>query len=226
MIKACIFDLDGTLTNTLKTLAHFVNTETAKYGLPPAPVDAFKYFAGNGARTLIQRVLAYHHSSDTQLEDRILKDYNAAYDSNFLYLCTLYSGVEEMIAQLQKKMIKLAVLSNKPQPTTEKVVEAFFGTTVFSAVFGQREGIPIKPHPAGVFEILQQFCCEKSECLYIGDTAVDIETGKAAGLDTVGVLWGFRERKELEEAGASYIIEKPEELLSLDLFDTCVSEQC
>lgn len=215
MINACIFDLDGTLTNTLHTLAYFVNTETAKYGLPPAPVEAFKYFAGNGARTLIQRTLAYHSIHDTQLEDRILKNYNAAYDANFLHLCTVYPGVADMVMELYKKKIKLAVLSNKPQPTTEKVVEAFFGTSMFSAVFGQREGVPIKPNPAGVFEILQQFRCEPSECLYIGDTAVDMETGNAAGLTTVGVLWGFRERKELEESHAAYIIEKPEDILTL-----------
>ena len=215
MIKACIFDLDGTLTNTLHTLAYFVNAETAKYGLPPAPAEAFKYFAGNGARTLIQRVLAYHHIDDTKLEDRILKDYNTAYDANFLHLCTVYPGIKELITQLHTKEIKLAVLSNKPQPTTEKVVEAFFGKTVFNVVFGQREGVPIKPNPAGVFEILQQFHCEKSECLYIGDTAVDMETGNAAGLVTVGVLWGFRERKELEESHAAYIIESPKGLLSL-----------
>ncbi|MGP1443849.1 HAD family hydrolase [Treponema sp.] len=215
MIKACIFDLDGTLTNTVRTLAHFVNTETAKHGIPPAPVEQFKYFAGNGARTLIHRVLAYHGIENLSLEDTILKDYNAAYDANFLYLCTLYDGVADMITALHTHGIALAVLSNKPQSTTEKIINAFFGADIFSIVLGQREGVPLKPDPYGVFEILEKLQCKKEECLYIGDTAVDVHTGQNAGLTTVGVLWGFRERQELEEAGAAYIIDQPSALLPL-----------
>jgi len=213
MIKACIFDLDGTLTNTLHTLAYFVNNETAKYGFPPAPVENFKYFAGNGARMLIHRVLAYHGVDKSDLENAILKDYNAAYDADFLHLCTLYDGISDMIKELNRRKIALAVLSNKPQSTTAKIVEAFFGDNVFSVVFGQRDGVPIKPDPAAVFEILTILNCQHTECLYIGDTAVDMHTGRGAGLVTVGVLWGFRDRKELENAGATHIIEKPEELL-------------
>ena len=213
MIKACIFDLDGTLTNTVRTLAYFVNTETAKHGLPPAPEENFKQFAGNGARTLIHRVLAYHGVTDAALEDTILQDYNAAYDADFLYLCTLYDGVADMITALRNQGVRLAVLSNKPQPTTQKIIKAFFDAGTFSAVFGQREGVPLKPDPAGVFEILKLLHCQKQECLYIGDTAVDIRTGASAGLTTVGVLWGFRDRSELEGAGATHIIAKPAELL-------------
>ena len=215
MIKACIFDLDGTLTDTVRTLAYFVNTETAKHGLPPAPEENFKQFAGNGARTLIHRVLAYHGVTDAALEDTILQDYNAAYDADFLYLCTLYDGVAETMKALHSRGIQLAVLSNKPQPTTQKIIKAFFDAGTFAAVFGQREGVPLKPDPAGVFEILDILHRRKEECLYIGDTAVDIQTGKSAGLATVGVLWGFRDRAELEEAGAAHIIAKPQELLSL-----------
>jgi len=215
MIKACIFDLDGTLTNTVRTLAHFVNAETAKHGFPPAPVECFKYFTGDGARMLIHRVLAYHGVDDANLETAILEKYNAAYDADFLYLCTLYDGIDGMIKALHNRGVKLAVLSNKPQSTTEKIVASFFGSGIFSIVLGQREGVPLKPDPAGVFEILASFHYAPGECLYIGDTAVDIATGKSAGLVTVGVLWGFRDRTELEDAGATHIIEKPEELLAL-----------
>ena len=215
MIKVCIFDLDGTLTDTVRTLAYFVNAETAKHGFPPAPVEQFKYFAGNGARTLIHRVLAYHGVMDAALENSILQDYNAAYDADFLHLCTLYDGVAGMIQELRNQRVQLAVLSNKPQPTTQKIIKAFFDAGTFAAVFGQREGVPLKPDPAGGFEILELLHRQKQECLYIGDTAVDIKTGKSAGLTTVGVLWGFRDRAELEGAGATHIIAKPSELLTL-----------
>ena len=215
MIKVCIFDLDGTLTDTVRTLAYFVNAETAKHGFPPAPVEQFKYFAGNGARTLIHRVLAYHGVMDVALENSILQDYNAAYDADFLHLCTLYDGVAGMIQELCNQRVQLAVLSNKPQPTTQKIIKAFFDAGTFAAVFGQREGVPLKPDPAGVFEILDLLHLKKDECLYIGDTAVDIQTGKNAGITTVGVLWGFRGRAELEGAGATHIIAKPSELLTL-----------
>ena len=215
MIKVCIFDLDGTLTDTVRTLAYFVNAETAKHGFPPAPVEQFKYFAGNGARTLIHRVLAYHGVMDAALENSILQDYNAAYDADFLHLCTLYDGVAGMIQELCNQRVQLAVLSNKPQPTTQKIIKAFFDAGTFAAVFGQREGVPLKPDPVGVFEILDLLHLKKDECLYIGDTAVDIQTGKSAGITTVGVLWGFRGRAELEGAGATHIIAKPSELLTL-----------
>ena len=103
MIKACIFDLDGTLTDTVRTIAHFVNAETAKHGFPPAPVENFKYFAGDGARMLIHRVLAYHGVDDPDLETIILQRYNAAYDADFLYLCTLYDGIADMIHALHRR---------------------------------------------------------------------------------------------------------------------------
>lgn len=215
MIKACIFDLDGTLTDTVRTIAHFVNAETAKHGFPPAPVENFKYFAGDGARMLIHRVLAYHGVDDPDLETIILQRYNAAYDADFLYLCTLYDGIADMIHALHRRGIQLAVLSNKPQPTVEKTIQAFFGKETFSAVFGQRDGVPLKPDPAGAFEILTLLGCETPECLYIGDTAVDMHTGNNANLTTVGVLWGFRTREELEHAGAHHIIAHPADLLSL-----------
>ncbi len=214
MKKACIFDLDGTLTNSLNSIAYFLNAEIAKYGMPPVPSEDFKTLTGNGARTLVQRVLARYGKDDKSVEDIILKNYNAAYDSNAVYLCTAYSGIPELLKSLKEKNIIVNVLSNKPQPTTEKVVKTIFGENTFSCILGARENIALKPDPCGVYEILQILSLEKKDCLYIGDTATDIQTGKNAGLFTIGVLWGFRTRQELENAGADVIIEKPEEILN------------
>lgn len=215
MIKACIFDLDGTLTNSLNSIAYFVNKEISKYGMAPIPSEDFKTLTGNGARTLIKRVLERYGKTDTELENKILKEYNAAYDADALYLCTAYAGTHSLIKALTEKSISVNVLSNKPQPTTEKIVKTLFGENTFSCIFGARETVPLKPDPAGVYEILKIINIQKEECLYIGDTATDIQTGKNAGLVTVGVLWGFRELNELQTAGADKIVKYPTDILNL-----------
>ena len=214
MKKACIFDLDGTLTDSLRSIAYFVNTEIAKYGMPDVPAEDFKLYAGNGARMLIRRVLARNGRLDETLEDTILQNYNAAYDADPLHLCTVYDGMFSLLKKLREKDVSVNVLSNKPHPTAEKVVKALFGEQTFSYIFGARENIPLKPDPYGVFEILNLLGLEQSEALYIGDTATDVQTGKAAGLFTVGVLWGFRTKDELEKAGADVVAAHPEEIVN------------
>lgn len=214
MKKACIFDLDGTLTDSLRSIAYFVNTEIAKYGMPDVPAEDFKLYAGNGARMLIRRVLARNGMLDETLEDTILQNYNAAYDADPLHLCTVYDGMFSLLKKLREKDVSVNVLSNKPHPTAEKVVKALFGEQTFSYIFGARENIPLKPDPYGVFEILNLLGLEQSEALYIGDTATDVQTGKAAGLFTVGVLWGFRTKDELEKAGADAVVAHPEEIVN------------
>ncbi len=214
MKKACIFDLDGTLTDSLRSIAYFVNTEIAKYGMPDVPAEDFKLYAGNGARMLIRRVLARNGRLDETLEDTILQNYNAAYDADPLHLCTVYDGMFSLLKKLREKDVSVNVLSNKPHPTAEKVVKVLFGEQTFSYIFGARENIPLKPDPYGVFEILNLLGLEQSESLYIGDTATDVQTGKAAGLFTVGVLWGFRTKDELEKAGADAVVAHPEEIVN------------
>ena len=214
MKKACIFDLDGTLTDSLRSIAYFVNTEIAKYGMPDVPAEDFKLYAGNGARMLIRRVLARNGKLDETLEDTILQNYNAAYDADPLHLCTVYDGMFSLLKKLREKDVSVNVLSNKPHPTAEKVVKVLFGEQTFSYIFGARENIPLKPDPYGVFEILNLLGLEQSEALYIGDTATDVQTGKAAGLFTVGVLWGFRTKDELEKAGADAVVAHPEEIVN------------
>lgn len=214
MKKTCIFDLDGTLTDSLHSIAYYANAEIAKHGMPAVPAEDFKLYAGNGARVLIQRVLARYGKNDKTLEDEVLKNYNAAYDANSLYLCTVYDGIFSLLEKLKEKNVSVNVLSNKPQPTAEKVVRTLFGEDTFAYIFGAKENVPLKPDPCGVFKILDLLHLEKSEGLYIGDTATDVKTGKAAGLFTVGVLWGFRTKEELEKAGADAIAEHPADILN------------
>ena len=214
MYKLCIFDLDGTLTNTLEGIAHFANNALNKFGHASVPAEAYKTLVGDGARTLIERAVRYAGApaADT---DAILAYYNKTYNDDFLYKTVVYEGIPELLAALKRRGIKTAVLSNKPHETTVKVLEALFTENAFDMYFGAREGVPLKPDKTAVLEIIAKLGVRAEDCLYIGDTATDIQTGKGAGLFTVGVLWGFRQRGELERAGAGAIIEKPAEILKI-----------
>ena len=213
MKKCCIFDLDGTLLNTINTIEYYGNNALSRCGLPPIGVDKYKYFVGNGAKILVKRMLDFCKCESSEIFEKVYDDYTKSYDNDVLYKTEVYDGIKETLAELKKNNIKIAVLSNKPDFAAKSVVDIFFGKGYFDVVFGQRENVPIKPDPQGVFEILDMFNLEKEDCLYIGDTGVDMSTGKSAGLFSVGVLWGFRGEEELCSAGADTIIEKPQELL-------------
>ncbi len=213
MKKLCIFDLDGTLTNTLGSIAHFLNEELKKYDIPFVTEDDVKVFTGDGAYNLVERVLKKNGIEDAVLLKNILSSYVSSYDADYLYLCKLYPDIKELIAELKKRGIKVACLTNKPHQTAVSIISHFFDND-FSIVWGEREGFPIKPDPSGAFEIMKELKVEAKDALYVGDTKTDVRTGKSAGCFTVGVLWGFRDRKELKKAGADAIIERPNELLA------------
>lgn len=213
MKKLCIFDLDGTLTNTLGSIAHFLNAELKKYDIPFVTEDDVKVFTGDGAYNLVERVLKKNEIEDAVLLRNILSSYVSSYDADYLYLCKLYDGIKELISELKNRNVKIACLTNKPHQTAVSIISHFFDND-FSIVWGQREGFPIKPDPSGAFEIMKELKVEAKDALYVGDTKTDVRTGKSAGCFTVGVLWGFRDREELENAGADAIIERPNELLA------------
>lgn len=214
MKKLAIFDLDGTLINTLETISYFVNTTLAYYGIEAIETETFKVLAGDGARNLIRRSLALRLKEwEEDFETEVLKRYNEAYDADFMKLCKVYDLVPEMLSGLKKAGYSLAVLTNKPEPTAVKTIQTLFGLGFFDMVCGQRAGIPLKPQPDGAFLIIETCKAKKEHTLYVGDTATDMKTGKAAGLYTVGVLWGFRKEEELRTNGADLIIKKPSELL-------------
>ena len=214
-MKACIFDLDGTLCNTLESMAISANQCIEPLGYKPLPVDNFRYYAGDGARTLVERAL--YDAGDTELvhAEEVFKAYSDIFHRDCTYKVTVYDGILDALKVLKAKGVKLAVLSNKPHMQTIKVVETLFGNDIFDWVQGQQDGIEKKPDPSGAFAIANAFGVLPEECMYVGDTNVDMMTGNRAGMFTVGVLWGFRNREELMENNAHALAEHPMDLIRL-----------
>ena len=214
MLKLCIFDMDGTLVDTIKSIAYFANNALNKYGLPSIETEKYKKLVGNGARVLVERMVETV-GADMAKVDEVFPEYNTTYDNDFLYLTEAYEGVCDMLADLKKLGVKTAILSNKPDVTAKKVSDALFKEGLIDVCYGARDGIALKPDPEGVFEILKEFNVTRDECLYIGDTATDIKTAKNAELESIGVLWGFRDFDELQGAGADHIIAHPSEIIPI-----------
>lgn len=217
MIKGCIFDLDGTLADTLESIAHAVNRGLEHFGYEGRPVEEYKYYAGDGLNAAWQRVL--RRVGDTQgdcLEKGIplVRGYLA---QEPLYHVKPYPGMQPVLEKMKRLSIGLGVLSNKPHRQAVQVVESLFGTECFDYIQGQTEEIRPKPDPAGICRVLEKLDVQPENCLYVGDTNTDMATGVRAGLYTVGVAWGFRQTEELEESGARAIIHEPAELLNVIL---------
>lgn len=212
MYKACIFDLDGTLTDSLDSLHYSVNETLKELGLRMITREQCRLFVGDGARCLMERALRASGDEDLRLIEEGMQRYKRIFKENCTYKVVPYDGIEEMLSVLKKKGIRLAVVSNKPDEQAVYVVEKIFGKGTFDHVQGQREDIPRKPAPDGVLFTMRQLQVSQDETIYIGDSDVDMLTGKAAQVFTVGVSWGFRERELLLEAGADQVIEHAEEL--------------
>lgn len=214
MVKLCIFDMDGTTVNTINSIAHFANNALNKYGLNSIDTEKYKIIVGNGAKVLIERAIELTGGTKEQFE-KVLVEYNTTYDNDFMYLTEAYEGIIDMLTALKEMGVESIILSNKPHSTALKVSDALFGEDLIKRCFGGRDGVPLKPDPQAVYEILELEGVKKEECVYIGDTSTDMKTGKSAGLFTVGVLWGFRGREELETSGADVIISNPAELIDI-----------
>lgn len=212
MIKLCIFDLDGTVLDTVQSIAHFGNTALTMNGIEPINAEEYKYLAGKGVANLIRGMLNFRNCYTDALYQKVFRDYNAAYDANVTYKTTVFEGLKEVLDSIKAWGIRMAVVSNKPDFATRTVVNAIYGEGYFDFVTGQVPGGPLKPDPTTVLAVMDQFGAAREECLYIGDTSTDMQTGKNAGMYTIGVLWGFRGREELLENGADLLIEKPCEL--------------
>jgi len=212
MIKACVFDLDGTLTDTLDSLVFSVGATLKEMGLPGITKEKCQAFVGNGARRLLEDALEEAgDEGHTRIEEAV-EIYKRVFDANCTYHVVPYEGVMELLMELKNRKIRTAVLSNKPHLQTVKVVKEVIGEEWIDWAQGQHESVPRKPSPDAVHAILDRFGIKKEECIYIGDSEVDIQTGRNAEVLTVGVTWGFRSRAQLKEAGAVNMINKPEGL--------------
>lgn len=231
MKKAVIFDLDGTLTDTIASIKISADKAVGKYGFGPFSEAQYKYFVGDGAATLIERCLEAGGDTEHKYFEGAYEEYKKVFEEYCMYKVKPYDGIRELLAALKEKGVKLAVLSNKPHERTKEVISTIFGDDCFGEVRGQMDTVAKKPSPEGVFKILEKFSEASADALvsadatvsadgmtpkdvlYLGDTGTDMQTGKAAGAFTVGALWGFRTKEELLENHADAIIENPLQLL-------------
>lgn len=213
-MKLVVFDLDGTLINSLEDLADSANWMLLQHGYPTHPVDAYRYFVGDGMRKLIERILPPEERNDVRIE-QCKAEFVAYYTIHMEDKTVVYPGMIELLKELKDRGLKIAVATNKVHVAVAPLMAKYFPGIRFDSMIGQREGIPVKPHPQIMYDILKETDCQPSETLHVGDTATDMQLAHSAGVTPVGVLWGYRPLEELQEAGAKFIIEKPEELLGL-----------
>lgn len=211
MYKCCIFDLDGTLVNSIYAIKRSVDGTLAHFGLGPITLEDTRAFVGDGYKKLVERALRAYGDPKLLHYEEALKVYSQVFKECCLYRVEAYEGIPELLAFLKENHILCAVLSNKPHARTVENVDHVFGPGVFERVYGEREamGISKKPSPEGVEALLAEFGLSREECLYLGDTSTDMETGKNAQVDTAGVLWGFRSRDELNAYDPALLAEHP-----------------
>jgi len=212
-IKGVIFDLDGTLLDTLRDLATSVNQALAQMGFPAHPLEAFRGFIGDGSRQLVTRALPPQRRAPETVT-ACLQIYRSHYDRHWHDQTRPYPGITVLLQTLQAMDLKLAVLTNKPHDLAVQCIAYFFPATPFHPVHGQREGHPIKPDPQAARAVSGQMQIAPESCILVGDSGVDMAAARAAGMSPVGALWGFRRRAELEHAGARGCIQAPQELLA------------
>lgn len=211
MKKLAIFDLDGTLLNTIADLAAATNYALEQFGYPTHDTDAYRFFVGNGINKLFERALPEGERTPENV-GRIRSKFVPYYNLHNADLSRPYPGIEELLNQLQQQHFQLAVASNKYQEATAKLIGQYFPSIRFTAVFGQRENVPTKPDPQVVNEIIQMAGVNKEEVVYIGDSGVDMQTGRNAGVTTIGACWGFRPKSELQAFNPDLLAENPAEI--------------
>jgi phosphoglycolate phosphatase len=212
--RGIIFDLDGTLLNTLDDIGSCVNHVLKKRGFPGHETSTYRYFIGDGAAMLFQRALPEKNRA-LDMVAACVKEFKEIYQKNGDSRTVLYSGIPELLDELTVRKTKKAILSNKPHELTVRSVKNLLTKWSFDLVLGQRDHAPRKPDPTGALEIAAHFDILPSEFLYLGDSSVDMKTAVSAGMFPVGALWGYREENELRENGARMLVNNPHEILEL-----------
>lgn len=214
MTKLAIFDLDGTLINSIIDLADATNYALRECGFPEHTVDKYNYFVGDGVNNLILRAIPEGSHCDTTIL-KVKNLFSEYYNKHFSDKTYIYEGIIPLLNNLKTNGVKLAVASNKPDQFTKQIISDLFGTELFDFVQGNKEGIPHKPDSRIIKEAMSFLGVSDKETVMIGDTNVDIKTGKNAGIRTIGCLWGFRDELELKEAGADFIVSTPDEIFNI-----------
>ncbi len=214
MKKLVIFDLDGTLLNTIADLAQSTNYALKQLGYPTHPVEKYKFMVGNGINKLFERALPEGEKTEENIL-RVRKEFIPYYNLHNADDSQPYTGIPELLSELQILGIQLAVASNKYQAATQRLIEHYFPSIRFVAVFGQREGINVKPDPTIVFDILKLSNTPKEAVLYVGDSGVDMQTAANAEVEACGVTWGFRPRTELEQFNPTYLVNTAQEIKNI-----------
>ena len=212
--KAAIFDLDGTLIDSLADLADSANEMLAGFGFPRHDLDKYRYFVGNGSRKLIERCLPAEKAADSAFVDEALAKYKLCYDRNLTHKTVCYEGIMDMLTALQAKHIPLGICTNKHQSAADIIVDKLFPKDMFVSVIGDCKDMPRKPDPQKVLLIAAKMGVKPAEVAYFGDTSVDMDTANNAGMLPIGVTWGFRPQEELVEHGAKILLDTPMELFS------------
>lgn len=211
-----IFDLDGTILDTLEDLADATNWVCARHGWPAHELEAYKRFVGNGAGKLLERVTPPEVELTQELRRTLMAEFSERYTAHSSDKTHAYDGMPQALSRLKAAGVRMAVLTNKPHEAARPVVERYY-PGVFDAVQGAVVGVPLKPDPTTLLALMEKLGAARDETLFVGDSSVDIRTAKNGGLTACGVLWGFRTRAELEAEGADYIVERAEELAELIL---------
>ncbi|WP_024346314.1 HAD family hydrolase [Lacrimispora indolis] len=212
MYKCCIFDLDGTIIDTIDSLAHSISLTMEHLGYQLIDVAHTKTFVGDGYKKLVERALIYSGDDKLTHFEEALAFYEDTFEKNCLYQVKPYDGMPELLKFLKNNGIKIGVLTNKGHERAVECVEAVYGKGFFDLITGESKDVKCKPDPSGAFMTAEYFQAKPWECLYFGDTNTDMRTGINAGMDTVAVTWGFRERAELEAFHPKYIIDHPSEI--------------
>lgn len=212
--KLVIFDLDGTLLNTISDLGAAVNYALSQNSFPEHPLEAYNIMVGNGVRRLIERAIPSECRSE-EIVNRLLSTFREYYDDHLWDATRPYPGIEPLISELVGREVAVAVASNKYESAVKRLISHFFPDIPFVAVCGQIEGYPPKPDPSVVFRLLTEYPCPKTEIIYAGDSAIDVETARRACVDSVAVTWGFRPIHELSSANPTFIVNSPAEILTL-----------